>query len=409
MLIFLWWAKVSGIFIYFANQSKNIIAKVDVGLQILMKIIIVRKLFIRLHTFLPVTFTLLFSITIQAQVTFSEPIFIANDLENYGMVQDSSPFYIRSFVFPPLPDSFRFQLPEKAVVNASAFYSASDSPNIQKRTLAMTGLHVGLYTGTLLLLNEAWYKNYPRGKFRTFNDWNEWLQVDKVGHAWSAYQLSRASYAGWRWTGMPEKKALWLGGISGFGFQTVVEILDGFSEEWGWSWGDFGANFIGSSLFVGQHLAWKEERISFKFSFHKMTYDDPQLNERSDELYGSSLPERMLKDYNGQTYWLSANLKSFFKQSKLPPWLNVAVGYGATGMFGGTDNIWTDPATGSIIDRANIQRSRQWYLSPDIDFTRIKTNSKWMRSLFYALNAIKLPAPTLMFSKGKVTVHGFYF
>jgi uncharacterized protein YfiM (DUF2279 family) len=374
-----------------------------------MKIIIGRKLFIRLHILLTVTLTLLFSNTIQAQLPPSEPIIVLNDVENNRMVQDSFLYAIRSSVFPPLPDSFRFQFPEKALANPSNFFNVSDSPNIQKRTLAMAGLHVGLYTGTLLLLNEAWYKDYPRSKFHTFNDWDEWLQVDKVGHTWSAYQLSRASYAGWRWTGMPEKKAVWLGGISGFGFQTVVEILDGFSEEWGWSWGDFGANLLGSSLFVGQHLAWEEERISFKFSFHKMTYDDPQLNERSDELYGSSLPERMLKDYNGQTYWLSANLKSFFKQSKLPPWLNVAVGYGATGMFGGTNNIWTDPETGAIVDRTDIQRRRQWYLAPDIDFTRIKTNSKWMRSLFYCLNAIKLPAPTLMFSNGKMTVHGFYF
>jgi hypothetical protein len=374
-----------------------------------MKIIINRKKFIQLQTFLIVVICLALPFWVQSQSILSESIFAFNKTEKNRMLPDSFPDAIQSFKFPPLPDSFRFQLAEKGISNSSVFFGNPDSAKIRKRTLAMTGLHVGLYTGTLLLLNEAWYKDYPRSKFHMFNDWDEWLQMDKAGHVWSAYQLSRVSYAGWRWTGMPEKKAVWLGGISGFGFQTVVEILDGFSEEWGWSWGDFGANFVGSSLFVGQHLAWKEERISLKFSFHKMTYHDPQLNERSNELYGSSLPERMLKDYNGQTYWLSANLKSFCKQSKLPPWLNVAVGYGATGMFGGTNNIWTDPETGVTIDRSDIQRSRQWYLAPDIDFTRIKTNRKWMRSLFYALNAIKLPAPTLMFSKGKMTVHGFYF
>lgn len=310
--------------------------------------------------------------------------------------------------FPPLPDSFRFQNPTTGFVSPPT-NSNTDTPNVRQRTLAVTGIHVGLYTGTLLLLNEAWYKDYPKSKMHTFNDMDEWLQVDKVGHTWSAFQLSRMSYTGWRWTGMPDKKAVWLAGASGFGFQTVVEILDGYSEEWGWSWGDFAANFIGSSLFVSQNLAWKEERISFKFGFHKMTYDDAQLNKRSDELFGSSLPERMLKDYNGQTYWLSANLKSFFKQSKLPPWLNMAVGYGATGMFGGTENVWTDPDTNQEIDRSDIPRRRQFYLAPDIDFTRIKTNSKWIRSLFYALNVIKIPAPTLMLSKGKLTVHGFYF
>jgi hypothetical protein len=287
----------------------------------------------------------------------------------------------------------------------------NDTPSInyKQRKLAMIGIHAGLYVGSLVVLNEAWYKDYPRGNFRTFNDWGEWLQVDKFGHAWSAFQLSRASYAGWRWTSMPQKKAVWVAGLSGFTFLTVIEILDGFSAEWGWSWGDFGANVLGSGLFIGQNLLWQEERISYKFSFHKMTYNDPQLNKRSDELFGTSLPERMLKDYNGQTYWLSANLKSFMKDSKLPPWLNIAVGYGASGMFGGMDNIWTNETTGQVYNRSDIPRLRQWYLAPDIDFTRIKTNSKWMRSLFYALNAFKMPAPTLVLSNGKLRVHGFYF
>jgi hypothetical protein len=42
------------------------------------------------------------------------------------------------------------------------------------------------------------------------------------------------------------------------------------------------------------------------------------LNERSDELFGSSWIERMLKDYNGQTYWLSANLNHFSKDQIYP-------------------------------------------------------------------------------------------
>lgn len=273
----------------------------------------------------------------------------------------------------------------------------------------MAGLHAGLYAGSLVVLNEAWYKNYPRGNFRFFNDWPEWQQIDKVGHAWSAYQLSRASYAGWRWAGLNEKQRVWSAAGSGFAFLTVIEILDGFSEEWGWSWPDFGANLLGGGLFLGQHLGWGEERISFKFSFHRMQYSDPMLNQRSNELYGSSLPERMLKDYNGQTYWLSANLKSFLPNTKLPPWLNVAVGYGGSGMMGGTQNIWDDPMTGLEIDRTDIVRSRQWYLAPDIDFTRIPTRKKWVRSIFYALNAFKLPAPTLVLQQGRLRLYGFYF
>jgi hypothetical protein len=286
--------------------------------------------------------------------------------------------------------------------------TAQAGPN-KKRVWTVAGLHAGLYTGTLLLLNEAWYKDYPKSGWHTFNDAGEWLQVDKVGHAWTAYQLSRASMASWKWAGLSKKQQIWLGGLSGFAFQTVIEFLDAHSAEWGWSWADIAANTFGAGMLIGQELGWGEQRISFKFSFHQMTYTDPALNTRSDQLFGSSLPERMLKDYNGQTYWLSANLQSFFKNSKLPPWLNIAVGYGASGMFGGYDNVWTDETTGVTYDYSNVPRVRQWYLAPDIDFTRIRTNSKFMRSVLFCLNAIKLPAPTLVLSEGKFTLHGFYF
>jgi hypothetical protein len=56
-----------------------------------------------------------------------------------------------------------------------------------------------------------------------------------------------------------------------------------------------------------------ERAITPKFSFHLTDY----ASKRPDVL-GSNLPERIIKDYNGQTYWLSVNLHSFFKQSKIP-------------------------------------------------------------------------------------------
>ena len=48
--------------------------------------------------------------------------------------------------------------------------------------------------------------------------------------------------------------------------------------------------------------------------------------------------QQVLKDYNGQTYWLSANIWSFNKESNFPRWLNVAFGYGADGMLYGENN-----------------------------------------------------------------------
>ncbi|HMU46968.1 MAG TPA: DUF2279 domain-containing protein [Chitinophagaceae bacterium] len=279
----------------------------------------------------------------------------------------------------------------------------------KRRTWIVAGGNVIGYGTAMIGLYNAWYKDYPQSGFHTFNDFPEWKQVDKVGHFYSAYAESRGSMELWRWTGMERKKRIWLGGMSGAFYQTVIEVLDGFSAEWGWSWGDFGANILGSGALVAQELAWDEQRIKIKFSFHRKTYDDDILNDRSNELFGKSSMERLLKDYNGQTYWASINLKPFFKNSNLPDWLSVSFGYGAEGLFGGRENIGKDDDGNITFDRTDIKRYRQWYLAPDIDLSKIKTNSKALKVLFVFLSSFKFPAPALEFSNGKIKGHFLYF
>jgi hypothetical protein len=278
-----------------------------------------------------------------------------------------------------------------------------------KRKWIVGGLHVAAYGGSLILLNSAWYKKYPHTAFHTFNDTGEWLQVDKFGHAWSAYNTGKASAALWRWTGMDQKKAALVGGVSGAAYLTVIEFLDAHSAKWGWSWGDIGANIFGSGLFISQELIWKEQRIQYKFSFHHKSYSPALLADRADDLFGKTWYERMLKDYNAQTYWFSVNMKSFFKTSRVPPWLNVSLGYGGDGMFGGFENTWLDK-NGNPVSRKDIPRTRQFYMAPDIDFTKIHSRKKWVRTTLWMLNAFKCPAPSLMIdAKGKVKFFPFYF
>jgi len=293
--------------------------------------------------------------------------------------------------------------------DAPAATDSTASFNRKKRITWVAAANLGFYGGSLAALNAAWYKDYPRTGFHTFDDSREWLQVDKTGHAWTAYTTGKYLTEMWEWAGLPRKKAVWAGGLSGAAYLTVIEFLDGHSSEWGWSWSDMGANVFGSSLFIGQELLWKEQRIQFKFSFHHKSYSDPVLNTRARSLFGNPWYERMLKDYNAQTYWFSANLHSFFRQSGLPEWLNIAVGYGADGMFGGFENSWTDK-NGTAISRYDIARKREFYLAPDIDFTKIRTRSKFLRTTFSLLNAFKCPAPALMMnSKGKLKAFALYF
>lgn len=278
----------------------------------------------------------------------------------------------------------------------------------KKRTRLVTIGNIIGYGGTMAGLYATWYKDYPQSNFHFFNDNKEWLQVDKVGHMYSAYIESKGSMEMWRWAGLSRKQRIWIGGLSGAAYQTVIETLDGFSSEWGWSWGDFTANALGSGLLISQELLWDEQRVDLKFSFHKKSYGEPMLNARADSVYGKSFLSRMLKDYNGQTYWLSANIKSFFPKSNVPNWLNIAVGYGAEGMFGANENKWKD-VLGNKYDRTDIERYRQWYIAPDINLTKIKTKSKFVKAALFFFNSFKFPAPSIGISKKGVEFNWIHF
>jgi uncharacterized protein YfiM (DUF2279 family) len=277
------------------------------------------------------------------------------------------------------------------------FLTPSDTLNKPRRNAVIIS-EASLAGVTLIGLNQLWYADYPRSKFQTINDANEWLQMDKMGHVFSSYQLGRAGANVLNWSGVSKKNQLIYGATLGFTFLTAVEVLDGYSAEWGFSWSDMAANAAGTGLYVGQELLWDEQRITLKYSFHQTQY----ASQRPDKL-GNGFFEEVLKDYNGQTYWLSANIHSFFKDSKVPKWLNVAVGYGAEGMLVG-DN--------ESVDNLGITQNpkRQYYLSLDVDLSRIKTNSHLLKSILEVLNVIKVPFPALeLDSNGKLKAHPIYF
>lgn len=273
---------------------------------------------------------------------------------------------------------------------------------VPKRIVAVVGGQAVVYATSLTLLYHAWYKDYPRSSWHWFNDSDEWMQMDKIGHATTSAYFGKFGYEMYRWAGVERKKAIWIGGSTGFIFLTVVEILDATSAQWGASPGDLVANAFGTGLFISQQLIWNDQRLNLKWSYHPTEYAKYQ----PDQL-GTSFMERMLKDYNGQTYWLSGNIKSFLpKSSKFPGWLNVAVGYGAEGMLGAKSN----PTMINGETAPEFPRYRQYFLTFDVDLPRIKTRSHFLKFLLNGLNFIKVPFPTLEYNKEKGFVfHPVYF
>lgn len=279
-----------------------------------------------------------------------------------------------------------------------SFFKPSDTLNNKRQNTVFITEAVAT-SATLLALSQLWYKDYAKSDFHFLNDNAQWLQMDKAGHVFSAYHVGRVGAEMLEWSGSSKKNQRLYGATLGFAFLTAVEVMDGFSAEWGASYGDIIANASGTALFISQDLLWNEQRITPKFSYHKTVYPSARPN-----TLGSTWNEQILKDYNGQTYWLSANIASFVPNTKVPKWLNLAIGYGAEGMITG------DSVLVNTVFLPESKRIRQFYMSLDVDLTRIETKNHTLKTIFSLFNAIKIPAPTIeVLGNGRFKWHAVYF
>ncbi len=270
--------------------------------------------------------------------------------------------------------------------------SNNDSIGVNNKRLLIVscGKAIGI-TGSMIILDQMWYSNYPRSSFQFHNDMPDWKQMDKFGHTTTAYHISLASYELFKWTGLNNRKSALYGSITSTLFMTSIEVLDGFSEQWGFSWGDQAANMIGSGVFYAQQLAWEEQKVKFRYSFSPSGLDTYRP-----ELLGSTTMENFIKDYNGMTFWLSSNINLLIPSKEIaPPWLNIAIGYSANGMLGSIEN----PTEHNGKTLPEMKRYRQYFLAPDIDFTMINTNSRILDNIFKLIDFSKFPSPAIEYNE----------
>lgn len=302
------------------------------------------------------------------------------------------------------------------------FWMPSDTLH-KGRFWSLAGGGAAAYTGTSIGLYHIWYKNYETGPLHSKDDWGQWENMDKWGHLMATYTESYLAYKGARWTGLEENTSIWVGAGVGTLLQLTIEVMDGFSERWGFSWYDLAFNTAGATLFAGQQFLWEEQRVLIKVSTTRPNYST-QLREGTNglmasprdaayDLYGRSIFEYLLKDYNAMTVWASINPNSFLGKHKanspIPDWLNLAVGIGADGIYGAWGNVWTAPG-GERLQLTDYERYQQYYLSLDIDTARIRTRSPFLKTLFSTFRWIKVPAPTLEWNtRGEVIFHPVFW
>jgi hypothetical protein len=270
-----------------------------------------------------------------------------------------------------------------------------------ERVKAVVFSEAAVFVITSVGLYFLWYKKFPKSKFHLLNDNREWFAIDKAGHATTAYTLSVMQHDLLRWSGVKPNQAILAGALSSLAYMSIIEVMDGFSKDWGASPGDMIANMSGAAIFAAQQKFWGEQRIGLRVSSSFSPYAKYNPN-----LLGKGWAARLMKDYNGQTYWLSLNIKSFLaSNSKFPAWANVAVGYGADGMIGARSN--PEEIKGTPVP--SFKRNRQFYFAPDAELFRIKSNEAINASL-YLLRFIKTPAPAIEFnSNGKIKLKAIQF
>ena len=284
---------------------------------------------------------------------------------------------------------------------AQSFFENASQFN-KKRTLGVSVVNAGLWSGSIGGLYYVWYKDFSKSKFHTFNDSHEWQQMDKVGHLTTSYHFAKTSGQLYKWAGVNQKKSAIIGGAYAFSYMLSFELLDGFNEGWGFSWSDIGANTVGALLYSTQDYFWGKQYFKPKFSVHSSG-----LAQYRKELLGNGGVESVLKDYNGQTYWLNFNpIYMVNSQSKFPKWINLSVGYSINNQLIGDGGTFV--AT-SINQNYSFTPYRQVFLSLGIDWEEIPVQSKALKLLFKGLNIIKIPFPAIEFSTHGVKGYGLYF
>jgi hypothetical protein len=250
---------------------------------------------------------------------------------------------------------------------------------------------IGLYAISVVALYFFWYKKSKLSPFHWFDDIGEWNQMDKAGHIFGGYFQTMWGYELLRYCGLSNNKAALIGAILGTSIQSSIEGMDGFSSKYGASRSDLGANLIGALIAASQYWMWEEQRIMLKYSYDGESYPKGELGERASELFGDTVLDKGLKDYNHMTLWASVNPSKFFP-GMYPKWLNYSVGYSADNLYGGFENKWIDK-DGNKHDRTDLPRLRIINFSLDADLPQLSNGNKVELAVFKMLNIFKVPFP----------------
>lgn len=241
-----------------------------------------------------------------------------------------------------------------------------------------TAIVGGVYLGAFIWLHNeqanAWWAN-QRGAFHIQDDWEYALQVDKAGHFYGGYMASYLLSEGFLTTGMSWDAATVWGSVAGLLYQSYVEVEDGFARDWGFSPSDMVSNTLGAGFFVAQRYVPFLQNFTPKWQYIPSDWLGKNTIQHS---------TTFIDDYNGSTFWLSANVHNLLPPaaaSYWPRWLNLAFGYNVYGV--------------GLPDARD--RERRYVIGLDYNLVELLPDGPGLWNWFrQGLNMIKLPAPALV-------------
>ncbi len=198
----------------------------------------------------------------------------------------------------------------------------------------ISGITLGIGTAVHLYQANAWWQKQG-SEFKIVNDWKYALWLDKAGHFYATSLIAHGLSAGLEQANMTIEESAVYGAIGAFAFQTFVEIEDGYGLNWGFSPGDWAADFLGALYTVGQYYYPTLKHIQPRVSYF------PSKDYREGKHDGT-----ISDDYKGQKVWLGFRMKQLLPKtiSKYwPEFLMVSVGMGLrnwNGFGGGFRDIY---------------------------------------------------------------------
>jgi hypothetical protein len=228
--------------------------------------------------------------------------------------------------------------------------------------------YLGAYFGILTALHYYQEQTFWRSSqsFRIRNNWDESLSANYGGHFIGGYFVSYISEQALIASGVSDKLAPIYGALAGLGYQTYVEILDGFGSDFSFSPYEAYAQTLGVIYFAASQYSRTLQDLSPKVNYYPASWAGGKPKA------GSQTP---IDDYCAWNFWISANISDLTGWKFWPSWLNIAVGYGAR-------------------DLGYPEETRVITVALDYDLVKILPDGSpgwnWFRQTF---DFLKLPSP----------------